>query len=433
MFLSFSVANYRSIKDRQTLSLLPVSRVQHLPDNVISNGNYEALRSIALYGRNASGKSNTLMAMRAICAFVSESNIFQLDEYIPYYEPYRLAEGNERQPVAFEIEFVAHSIRYTYEVHFMNNEVVQETLKMFPKLQPQLLFSRDTTGCEWGNSVRGNKKSVQEQLLPNQLLLSKGANSNIELLQAPYRYIVSHILADLYPRIPSGIGDTQVIAEVAKSIATDENSALRNFLNQALIIADTDIYGIVAEKTPLEAIDVFSGKERNEAREPYNYRLKTIHRIRNEDGTESEVLFDFFDESARTQAFVVAACKIYSFFLSGATLIIDELSLHLHPELSHFLLRLFNDPTVNLRGAQLIFTTHDVTLMDEKVIRRDQIWFVEKEDNSSILYSLADIKGVRKEIDIQQWYMNGRFGAVPKIGKFDTTLIKNAYEETAEK
>lgn len=119
--------------------------------------------------------------------------------------------------------------------------------------------------------------------------------------------------------------------------------------------------------------------------------------------------------------------------MSGATLIIDELSLHLHPELSHFLLRLFNDPTVNLRGAQLIFTTHDVTLMDEKVIRRDQIWFVEKEDNSSILYSLADIKGVRKEIDIQQWYMNGRFGAVPKIGKFNTTLIKNAYEETAEK
>ncbi len=421
MLIEFSVENFRSIKEKQTLSMLSAGKVNEHPDNVAEWGNLKLTKSAIIYGRNASGKSNLLRALNALKIIISSSSDRKLGENILYYEPYKLDPDFINKSTQFKIDYIARdNIRYTYEVSFTQREIDFETLYYYPKKQRAKLFVREKAKpIDFGVSLKGDRKGVEKQLLANQLYLSKGANSNIEQLSEPYLYFTTFLNEDpLLSELP--------VDMIAIFLNNEKWQSYRNNINNLLRIADTGISSLQLDELPSEIISqykelpdivkqklVWGGK----------YKISTIHKTKSNGKEVKEIIFDLIDESTGTIKLLVVGGNIILALEFGLPIVIDELDKSLHPLLTRTLIKLFHNPKTNPKNAQLIFATHDISLLDNELFRRDQIWFTEKEsDGATKVYSLSDFNGVRKDIPYDKWYMSGRFGAIPSINESELSL-----------
>ncbi|MBI4648399.1 MAG: AAA family ATPase, partial [Bacteroidia bacterium] len=191
MLISFSVSNYRSIKNKATLSLLPVKAFKELPDNVFkANDKINLLRSAVIYGANASGKSNLLRAFEQFVNFILSSTDMKIEQKISLFEPFLLDTQSNHKSVRFEVEFLNdEQIRYIYSVELKSLQIFKEELYSYPKGQKTKIFIRTKSKpIDYGTLIKGEKKSIEARLLNNQLFLSKGANENIMILQKVYKY-----------------------------------------------------------------------------------------------------------------------------------------------------------------------------------------------------------------------------------------------------
>lgn len=418
MLLEFQVENFRSIKERQSFSMLAEDRIKELKDSVYSLSDFNVLPAAVLYGRNASGKSNFLRAFKALQFLVIMGSDKKAEEEIEQYEPYALNQKTEASPIEFSVDFIAKdNLRYIYTVSYTRTEIIKEELKFYPKTQPAILFIRKKgKKIKYGEYLTGRKKEIEDLLYPNQLFLSKIATVKNEVLYIPYSFFSTHLFIH---DIHESRWDNFLTSSYIKKLNKSNVPNLERNINKLLKLADT---GITELRVKEEEIDPnklptsMSEIEKKRIIENYKHSLETGHKVYENGAEIGMTFFKFEEESTGTKKLFALGGLVIEALMDGQTLVVDELDKNLHPLLSRAIVGLFQNRKTNPYNAQLIFATHDVSLLDKNIFRRDQVWISEKEfDGSSNFYAVSDISEVRADSPFEKWYMTGRFGGTPVI------------------
>jgi uncharacterized protein len=418
MLIEFSVTNFKTI--RGTASLSMVAEKLHGNEGsakaVFSPENYKdipLLRSAVVYGANASGKTNLLESLVLFKEMIHDSTDTKLGESLRF-EPYALSKEGLQSPTVFEMEFVAiDNMRYIYGFSYHQAEILEEHLISFAhnNRRSEVYVREKGSPIKFGTSFKGPKKSLEEQLQSNHLLLTKAANSNFAQFHPIYLYFKSQLRV-VFSQIES--------ARFTKRQAFNDPSFLEK-INTLLKQADTGIESIQVSLKK-EKKDVATRERQSESHDSSDaYETMVVHKFQ-EDDVSKPITWPMELESMGTQRLFALGGAFVDVLATGAVFFVDELNNHFHPMLSEMLLGLFNNPASNPQNAQLIFTTHDVSLLKKENFRRDQIWFIEKNhEGDSRLFPLSafDKKQVRWDIPFDKWYLSGRFGATPLISEFD--------------
>lgn len=429
VIVDFTVKNFRSVKETQTLSMLAAKQKEEHGNNVTvptKEENISILKSSVLFGANASGKTNIIRALEAFRDFVVDSTRLRIGEHIPFYEPFELDKNYQDAPVSFELEFYGkENVRYKYAVAFTLEAVLSEELVFFPKKQPSRLFFREKgKAIKFGPYLKGRKKNIEIELLPNNLFLSKAANSNHEQLKDIYLFF----LENLRFSFPGSIHEFYSLAHLESR--RENTQQFRNKLANFLKAADTGIQSIGTKKGRLrlsEEVLRFTNPATDKRKKklveelPQNETLyQTYHKVFDGEKEVDSVPFDLEQESNGTVKMFHLAGHLIKVLEGGFTFMVDELDSSIHPLMSEFIIELFHNPEKNPNNAQLIFTTNDTALLNPGIFRRDQVWFTSKDRfGATTLFSLDefDKNEVRKNVPFDKWYLNGRFGALPLIDK----------------
>ncbi len=409
MLLAFRARNFRSLRDEQELSLIadstdePEQSLLQVPKSKL-----KAVRSSAIYGGNASGKTNVLQAISFVDRAVEDSHrAWESGGPIPITQ--FALEGSRSTTSSFEIDFVVDDQQFQYGFSLDPARIHEEWLYAFPFGKHQLWFKRQQgRSFEFGRKLVGTNKSIEALVRDNSLYLSAAAQNNHEQLTKIYRWFKDNFF--MLKPAAQGAGTIHTARlcqdEASRKAVTD----LLRFAD--LGIADIKIVETELDEKLLKVANVIA-REMNEPL-PANFgkglpQLSFSHKGMNGDrySISSE------DESNGTMALFSMLHKVLRALKNGSVLLIDELDASLHPNLARQLVALFNNPETNPHGAQFIFTTHNVDLIDPELLRKDQIWLVEKSvEGRSRLYPLTDFS-TRKDQNIRRGYLQGRFGAVP--------------------
>jgi AAA15 family ATPase/GTPase len=416
MLIKFVVENFRSLRDRIELDMTKSALRGH-DGNYFDMDGRKLLASSVIYGANASGKSGFLRAFKALRHIVIRSSSYKLDKAIPPYEPFLLDEDNERNPVKFEIDFVSNNVRYEYKVSYNEKEIELEEMSVLNGNYKSLLFSRERgKDMRFGDNYRGGKKTIERMTLSNQLFLSKAVENNVEILLDAYRFFDSNL--KVLPML-DGVAEEDLKRLYARRLAEDSDSGFSRKFNALICALDTGISEVSAEETN-EELFKFPSNIPNDVKEKfldrYKYDIKTFHPIYKNGKIVGQRAFEVENESAGTKNLFALGGIIIEALELGHVLVVDELEKNLHPDITTFLIKLFHRPDINRNNAQLIFATHDVTQLSHDIFRRDQVWFVEKDEcGSSTMFRCSDIEGVRADTPLDKWYIAGRLGATPVI------------------
>jgi hypothetical protein len=394
MLRSFRLTNHRSFATEQELSLLPVyDRAQ------------PALPVAAIYGANASGKSNLLDGLTFMRSAVLDSfRKWEAEGGVPR-RPFRLDPALRAQPSGYVVDVVIDEVRYTYGFTLSDDRVVEEWLYSYPEKKKRVLFERLDGRIRFGSTL-GSERAKLDVLYdltrPNALFSSVAAQSDSQLVM-PIHHWFRDSVAVHRPSSPNWM----VAASRVKRFLSDE-PIRRPVLLGLLRTADVGISDLQVVEEKFITGGTADGQSREE----------TFPILVFEHGGSGQ-MFDFNDESAGTQAWVSLLPMVLKTLEYGAALFIDEIDASLHPLLTARLIGLFRESETNPRGAQLIFTTHDASLLGtalgEEVLVRDQIWFVEKDrSGTSRLYPLSDFKP-REGENQERRYLGGSYGAVPVV------------------
>ena len=426
MILTFQITNFRSIKDPFEFTL-EAEAGQSKPENlfeidVAGGQTLRLLKSAVVYGPNASGKTNFIRALFNFTEFIKRSKDIRAESPIPYYEPFVFDVASEQAPCRFSIDFLMPVegvfVRHKYQIEFNRQEILAEELDYYPKGQSQNLFKRivdrEAPAVLHTGKLGKNLGYKEFALFKNQLFLSQfGGDIPHEILTGVYLYFNTiEVWNALDVNKISSLSE-----EIAGELLAPENHHLLNRINRLLRIADTRINSISIEENNKD--DRPPGSLRRKPNPPGN-KISASH-ILYDKGIEVGVReLPLRQESAGTNVLFALGGIILKRLERGGVLFFDELDNSLHPKLSKFLVRLFNNPVSNPRNAQLVVATHEVTLLDKEVFRKDQIWFCEKDKfGSTEIFSAKDFEGVRDDTPFDKWYMNGKFGGQPKIKELE--------------
>lgn len=416
MLIEFSIENYRSIKEKVTLSLVSSSD-KSLDNNLIRNTvlkNENLLRSAAITGPNASGKTNVLLAINFLNKLVIMSNKNQKGDEIDV-SPFRLDENCVSKPSRFEVIFIKDNVKYIYGVAVTTEKVVEEYLYYYPKGRKAIIFTRDINRdpIYIFNTDHKKQKFISTKILDNVLYLSGATQLN---------YDKTTVAFDWFNDILQVIGSTDNSGLKHFTVEMlNKDEGMKALIMKGLSEADLgigDISALIKDVSIDELPSDFPDELKHLAvkGDLKTVSIKSIHKGIDVNGNEQKVSFEFEDESEGTKRMFSLIGPWIEALINGHVLIIDELETQLHHKLSTFLVKLFNNPTQNKNNAQLIFTTHNTNLLDQDLLRRDQIWFTEKnpEFGSTDLYSLVEFSP-RNDKNIQRGYLAGRYGALPFI------------------
>jgi hypothetical protein len=414
MLIEFRVTNFRSLRDEQVLSMV-ASKDKTLRDTHTQPTGINAapalLRSAAIYGPNAGGKSNLIKALQYMRGVVVESaTIIQPGQSFSV-QPFRLDTSSSGKPTAFEATFVVDGVRHQYGFAMTSERIVSEHLLVYKAFKPQHWFKRHFDKengkdvYDFGPGLRGQKAVWESATRPNSLFLSMAVQLNSEQLNPVFDWFSRQLV--IFNEISKL--NQRVTIEMLRN--PQGKKLICNFLTAADIsISDIDV---VTRKVPGQSVrfDLIGGKTEVKAEEIEDTELR-FHHV-----TDSgKAVFGLADESSGTRNLLFLAGPVLDIVQSGRTLVIDELDTSLHTLLVRRLVQLFHRVDLNKNGAQLIFTTHDTSLLDAAdLFRRDQIWFVEKErDQASRLYGLSEFSPRRNEA-LERGYLMGRYGGLPLL------------------
>ena len=404
MLLEFSCSNHRSIRDEILFSAIAGSDRTHA-ENIEKAADVEVLKSSVIYGVNGSGKSNFIDAIAFVKNLVSNSINHQPGQGI-LQVPHKL-EGYERKS-NYKIQFVVDGIRYAFGFSLRNMLVVEEYLYYFPNGRQTKIFERDGEEYSAGRNFRNRFNSCKDVLKPNRLMLSCAANfSSVDEVTAAYRFFNDELV------IYNSGNQENWMNYSLHQINTNEKvkATVLKFLD-ALGTGIKDIYvDIKKEDLDVSHLPPFLSDE-----------FKKILLQEKIDAISAKVLYEGFEtdliseESTGIKKLFGILCPFIDIIANGKVLVCDELESNLHESLLFGLVKQF----VNTRGskpAQLIFTTHETGLLNLDLFRRDQIWFTENKsaDRSTDLFSLTEIRNVRKDENFGKGYIAGKYGAIPML------------------
>lgn len=415
MLIEFNVENFRSIRETQTLSLAASKYYKGLEESNCcasgAGGLPPLLRSAVVYGPNAAGKSNLFRALQFMQAFVLQSHAHQEGQPIAH-APFALSQKSRNEPSTFEIFFVQENIRYQFGFAVTANRVVREWLLAFPEGKAQRWYERSVNPSsqkeEWyyGSKFTGRRRVWQEATRKNALFLSTAIQLNNEQLKPVFSWF-SNQLAIILPA-----------AEINLQFSFDQcaNEEGRQRIMQFMNAADLGIADIEIKKMQL-TMEMLPPEMPQPLREQIVRDGVQVVHFQHQTESGEAVAFPLQEESNGTQKFFAFAGPLMDVLAKGRTLFVDELDTSLHPLMVRFLIGLIHNPDINRNNAQLVFTTHDTSVLDTDIFRRDQVWFVEKDSSqASRLYPLSDFSPRNGEA-LERGYLHGRYGALPFIGE----------------
>ena len=414
MLLRFRFSNFRSFRTEQEISLV-AGPFTDQPEVVLHpTGAREGVLPVAaIYGANASGKTNVIQAVMFMVSAVGSSHrIWKPDDPIPR-EPFLADEGSTGEPSSFEMDFLVAGKRHQYGFRVDSDAVLEEWLLAYPKGKKQRWFHRmQGRPISFGAMMPGENRTIENLTRKNSLFLSAAAQNNHESLLPIYKSLTSLLFV---------IGERSIYRLYTASLcaAADHKEDVARLLAAAdLGIVAANVEGTKLPDRMMEALVTGLQLEDRPSFPKSFPEMHLLHRFGNK-----EVPFEMSQESDGTIAYLSLLGPAVDALKKGATLFVDELDASLHPLLAIQLIRLFNTASSNPKSAQLIFNTHDTNLLSACVLRRDQIWFTEKNDDAnSQLYPLSDFKPRRQE-NLQNGYLQGRYGAIPFINP-DAFLLR---------
>lgn len=422
MLLEFRLRNFRSYAAEKRFTLV-AGPGKELPGNTMDAEGFERaplLRSAAIYGANASGKSNLVHAFGFFRSFVLRSTEAREEGEKIAVLPFLLDPKLAREPSEFEITFLFGGVRHQYGFVVSQERVHEEWLIAYPRGKPQEWFHRtwDKAGSpEWAFSrthLRGDKRQLAERTREDALFLSVAAQWNHPQIEPVYEWFRRNL------RVLPGRID---VMSYTRSQAL-KNPGFLKWLSGVLRAADIGISRVIAREGKIGRDDLRPASSLDPDRQTSSTDRFAggieveVHTARKLPGSRREVEWDLELESDGTQRMFELLGPIYDVLRDGATLIMDELDTSLHAHITREIVQMFNNPATNPNGAQLIFTTHDTSLLDPTLLRRDQVWFTAKDEaGATDLYSLQDFS-VRKGEPMLKGYLAGRYGATPVVERF---------------
>ena len=381
MILELRLSNMFSLRDEMTLSMqaakIQTQKAKALEGNLFTVGGEQMLKSVAVFGANASGKSNVIKAVRACIEIIRSSHNYN-ENTVFSFVPFKF-DGYDRLPSSFYVRFLMDGVEYEYSFTMTQKEIQTEQLYYYPNGRRSLVFSRDERKGPDKKDVYEFKlvlkrpMDVAANTSRKTLFISRASQMDRELAKQVFRFFCDDIVLDYH--FPATVSLEQILKE-HKPVLLD-----------VLKTADSDIIDIQIRGD----------------------NMMTYHR------NNPDVAFDFeTEESEGTKTLFRMMISMIDIIRNGRVLLIDEIDTSLHTQLVEFIIGLFNSS----KCAQLIYTSHNTHLLNTHFQRRDQVYFVNKrEDGSSDLYSLYDYKDFRDTLDMEKAYLQGRFDAVPYFSK----------------
>ena len=414
MFIEFTVSNFRSFKEPHTFSLVASKNKEHLEENTfLVNDKTRLLNSAVIYGANASGKSNFFLALSFFFKFtISSGPKLQIGDPIDT-EPFLFAKQTKGEPSTFELIFFLNGIRYRYGLAVDTGMVQREYLFAVMKVREVTLFTRVKQEIEINPTYFKEGQKIKEAVRENASFLSICAQLNGEIAKSIISYMQNYI-------VTSGLSSHGRNTS-QKLLEKKGRDAVITFLS----FADIQIKDIKTESVSMDfsglgdkEIEELFKKKMAGAKEEKVYFSHTVY-----DGTEAvdTQFLDINDESAGTRKLFEYTGSILDTLERGTPLFIDEFDSRLHPLIIEGIIKLFNSPESNPNHAQLVVSCHAVNIMTNKLFRRDQIWFCEKDQyGATDLYSLVEYdEPVRSDASFSKSYLQGKYGAVPYLGEIN--------------
>lgn len=419
--ISFKTKNFKSFKDEVEISFRALNndfRSENYHEVEISNGqSIRLLNSAVIYGANASGKSNIIWAMFALFSYIRFSR--ELDPNMSLtYEPFLFSVETENAPIHMSIEFVADAEVYRYSISYIKERFIEEKLLCLSRNKE--LFTRNEDNVSFFEDLSEfNGKSF----LKNHLVLSKLALEANSLIQSVYKALNT---SQTYP-----VGNEDSLSKINKKNAEEILKNDKSILSKRLIrLIKTSDFGI-------ENIKIVENDFSN-VQFPSNLDEKIKQQFIKENAREIRMYhktlegdqrsLNISEESAGTQVAFNVGARILDVLERGSFLAYDEINIAMHPRIFQLMVKLFNNSISNPKNAQLLITTHDTGLLQDYLMRADQVWFTEKQNGVSEIFSVQDFYDEVDKVNIcppyEDWYRSGRFGAVPHI-----TDIENIFNE----
>lgn len=418
MLLEFSCSNHKSIKEKVVFSAI-AGKDESNENLLYTFGSLRILKSAVIYGANGSGKSNLIDAINFVKKLVTNSINYQPGESIRQ-TPHKLLSINDDSTYA--IQFVTKGVRYAFGFTLNNMLVTEEYLYSFPNGRQVKIFERENEEILAGDKFRGKFDVCKTVLKPNRLLLSCAANfSDVKDVQNVFAFFRDELV--IYRGL--GIDDWMNYS----LITMKENPKVKNAVMTFLKGLGTGIKDIKIEirkrQLQINQLPSFFSDE---------VKAQIVKKQTNE--IKANVVYDSFnvdlmlEESMGVKKLIEFICPFIDIIVRGKVLICDELEANLHEAIVYGLVDLFRQLKTN-ELAQMFFTTHDTSILNLDLFRRDQIWFTEmkKDERATDLYSLSEIKNVRKDENIGKGYISGKYGAIPMLNESLASLIAKTQSE----
>ncbi|MFG2693569.1 ATP/GTP-binding protein [Kitasatospora sp. NPDC048407] len=434
VLLRFRVANHASLRDEQELSLIAADRHPERAERGVEGaGGFRVVPVAAIYGTNASGKSNVIDAigwMRS--AVLSSFRSWDPEGGVPR-RPFALRPDTASWPSTFSVDFVVHGVRHEFGFSVDDEKILEEWLYYYPERKANRLYERKADGTVvFGRSLTGRKKIISELLRPNSLYLSVAAAQNHAQLGEIFRWFRSGLQL-----ATDGNYRARMDSTVRLLLDDEAGGGTSSPVMQLLKYADLGVSGLAVEEPDESVMDEYR-RLRQVMRDVLGDRVRVespgLHTVRVEHRTDGGVFpLDLNEESSGTKTWIGLIGPILGVLSAGSVLCVDELDARLHPYLVDALVGMFQSPEVNRTGAQLIFSTHEAALLGKNVrteLYRDQVWFTEKshETLSTRIFPLTEFH-VRDSIEnLEKRYLSGRYGAVPSLddellGKIGRSIV----------
>ena len=410
MILNLEFKNYRSFKGICSFTTEPTSskaKVENLCEvETNAEGNKKVLRISLIFGANASGKTNIIKFLYGFRRWLLNIDN-RVGEDIALYQPFKFDSATADAPTEFTMEFIAQKVRYKYEVHFVRYRITSESLLSYPngkqtQLYERILLSDDKESdtIKFGSSLSSFKPF---NVFKNQLLMSKFLKDTpCEPITNAAKYLVDMVISN-------GFHEDTILGEDKEMLRwLYSHPDYKKMLAEFLAFADTGLADFQLDKRS-DGVEVTS-----------------LHGLYKDGEGIGKTDLPLKEESFGTRALFIIGCHILQALQNGSPFFIDEMDSGLHSYITRLIVDIFRNERINKNNAQLIFTTHDVNLLDQNSIRRDQIWFTEKDKYGvSEMFTLSDFEDVREETLFAKWYMNNKFGGVPSLQSLEKLFVED--------
>lgn len=427
MLIEFRFKNYRSFRDEATLSMEATGLSSFKNCLIPLSSTVKLLPACAIYGKNGSGKSNVIRAFWLAVQFIRNAQRTQHERAAVPVNPFALNDYSKDEPTEFDFVYTSNGVKYWYGFSATKEKIFSEYLYHAPKGQKALVFNR--TAQEFSFTEEKAKRSmIGEMVADNQLFFSVACTMNDAPCVAAMNWFRNQVYFSRdYSDIPRQLIEYSEDKNMLKAISDYAKAAdlgiqdMQFEFESKEIKEDTSLPGDIPDGIKTALVQFMHALSESTNNGDIRLKMgevtaKASHQGEDKDGKKSSYLLDLSDESDGTRKLMAIAPAIESALHTGGILLVDELERELHPKLVNFIIAKFQSKTSNPNGAQIVFTTHNTELMNLEILRKDQLYFVDKldKDGSSELYSISEFS-TRTTGNIRKGYLVGKYGATPDI------------------